>query len=207
MLHVLHEDSGVVTAGQALLEIGDPGSLEIVVQVLSQDAVSIRPGMKATLNHWGGDRDLHAHVRRVEPAGFTHLSALGVEEQRVNVLLDLDDPGSDAKLLGDAFALEAQIVTWSGEDVAQIPTSALFRWRRPAPPADGRRPQAEASDQDTGWAVFAIADGRAAVKTVKVGHRGPLRTEMIEGLGPGELVISHPAPTLKAGAKVRPAQS
>ncbi len=108
VLHVLHEDAGVVTAGQALLEIANPESLEIVVQVLSQDAVSIRPGMSATLDHWGGDRVLGAHVRRVEPAGFTHLSALGVEEQRVNVLLDLDDPGADAKLLGDAFALEAR---------------------------------------------------------------------------------------------------
>jgi HlyD family secretion protein len=188
VLHVLHEDSGVVTAGQALLEIGDPGSLEIVVQVLSQDAVAIRPGMKATLSHWGGDHDLHAHVRRVEPAGFTHLSALGVEEQRVNVLLDLDDPGADAKLLGDAFALEAQILTWSGDDVPQIATSALFR-------------------TDKEWAVFAIEDGKAVVKPVKVGHRGPLRTEILDGLAPGELVISHPAPTLKAGAKVKPAQS
>jgi HlyD family secretion protein len=188
VLHVLHEDSGVVTAGQALLEIGDPGSLEIVVQVLSQDAVAIRPGMKATLSHWGGDHDLNAHVRRVEPAGFTHLSALGVEEQRVNVLLDLDDPGSDAKLLGDAFALEAQILTWSGDDVPQIPTSALFR-------------------EEAGWAVFAIENGKAVVKPVKVGHRGPLRTELLDGLADGEMVVSHPAPTLKAGAKVQPVQS
>jgi HlyD family secretion protein len=184
VLHVLHEDSGVVSAGQALLEIGDPGSLEIVVQVLSQDAVAIRPGMKATLSHWGGDHDLRAHVRRIEPAGFTHLSALGVEEQRVNVLLDLDDAGADAKLLGDAFALEAQIVTWSGDDVAQIPTSALFR-------------------QSDGWAVFAIEDGKAVVEPVQVGHRGPLRSEIVGGLAPGESVVSHPPPTLKAGAKVR----
>jgi HlyD family secretion protein len=197
VLHVIHEDSGVVTPGQALLEIGDPASLEVVVQVLSQDAVDIRPGMKASLNHWGGDHDLHARVSRVEPAGFTHLSALGVEEQRVNVLLDLD-PGSEAKSLGDAFALEAQIVTWSGDDVPQIPTSALFRSNAPA---SGPRPS------ESGWEVFTIADGKAVVKPVKIGHRGPLHTEILDGIAPGELVISHPAPTLKAGAKVKPAQS
>ncbi len=188
VLHVLHEDSGVIPAGQALLEIGDPGSLEIVVQVLSQDAVGIKPGMTALLSHWGGDRDLRAHVRRVEPAGFTPLSALGVEEQRVNVLLDLDDPGADAKLLGDAFALEAQIVTWSGEAVPQIPTSALFR-------------------QGTEWAVFTIEEGKAVVAPVKIGHRSALRTEIVDGLKDGALVVSHPAPTLKAGALVRPATS
>ncbi|MHB8416549.1 MAG: efflux RND transporter periplasmic adaptor subunit [Myxococcales bacterium] len=188
VLHVLHEDAGVVQAGTALVEIGDPETLEVVVAVLSQDAISIRSGMSATLSHWGGDRDLRARVRRVEPAGFTHLSALGVEEQRVNVLLNLDDLNSGPDLLGDGFALEAQILTWSSDDVPQIPTSALFR-------------------QGRGWAVFAIEGGKAAVKAVRIGHRGPLRTEVVAGLDPGELVISHPAPTLKAGAAVRPAAS
>jgi HlyD family secretion protein len=154
------------------------------VQVLSQDAVSIRPGMSASLSHWGGDHDLRAHVRRVEPAGFTHLSALGVEEQRVNVLLDLEDASANGKLLGDGFALEAQIVTWSGDNVAQVPTSALFR-------------------QDACWAVFAIQDGRAVVRLVKVGHRGPLRTEIVGGLPSDQLIIAHPAPTLKANARVK----
>jgi HlyD family secretion protein len=184
VLHVLHEDSGVVSPSQALLEIGDPGSLEVVVQVLSQDAVSIRPGMSATLTHWGGDSPLQAHVRRVEPAGFTHLSALGVEEQRVNVLLDLDDPNADGRLLGDAFALEAQILTWSKDDVAQIPTTALFR-------------------QGPGWAVFTIQHGRAVVKPLQIGHRGPSRTEVLSGLDAADVVISHPAPALKPGTRVR----
>ncbi|HUB06715.1 MAG TPA: HlyD family efflux transporter periplasmic adaptor subunit [Myxococcales bacterium] len=187
VLHVLHEDAGVVQAGTALVEIGDPATLEIVVAVLSQDAVTIRAGMTATLSHWGGPNELRAHVRRVEPSGFTRLSALGVEEQRVNVLLDLDDP-ADGKALGDGFALEAQILTWSGEEVPQIPTSALFR-------------------QGKSWAVFAIDEGKAVVKPVQIGHRGPLRTELVEGLEAGELVISHPAPTLKAGVHVRPAAS
>ncbi len=108
VLHVLRESAGVVAAGETLIELGDPESLEVVVQVLSQDAVALRPGMTATLTHWGADQQLHAHVRRVEPAAFTHLSALGVEEQRVNVVLDLDDPSAGSKLLGDGFAVEAQ---------------------------------------------------------------------------------------------------
>jgi HlyD family secretion protein len=183
VLHVLHEDSGVVSAGQGLIELGDPGSLEIVVELLSQDAVMVRPGMSATLTHWGGARELKAHVQRVEPAAFTHLSALGVEEQRVNVLLDLDDP-SAAPELGDGFALEAQILTWSGTDVLQIPTSALFR-------------------HGDGWAVFGISGGKAVLRDVVLGHRGPLHTEILSGLAAGEVIIAHPAPTLVAGIRVR----
>jgi HlyD family secretion protein len=183
VLHVLHEDSGVVTAGQGLIELGDPGSLEVVVELLSQDAVTVRSGMSATLSHWGGEPPLQAHVRRVEPAAFTHMSALGVEEQRVNVLLDLDEPATAAQL-GDGFALEAQILTWAAPDVLQVPTSALFR-------------------HGDGWAVFGIAGGRAVIRDVKLGHRGPLRSEVLSGLADGDPVVSHPAPTLVAGARVR----
>jgi HlyD family secretion protein len=188
VLHVMHENAGVVPAGEPLLELGDPASLEVVVQVLSQDAVSIRPNMSATLTHWGGNGEIQAHVRRVEPAAFTHLSVLGVEEQRVNVLLDIDQSGAAGKLVGDGFALEARILTWSADDVAQIPTSALFH-------------------QGDGWAVFAVRDGRSVVRPVKIGHRGPLMAEVLEGLGPGETVIVHPPPTLKPGASVRPRPS
>ncbi len=182
VLHVLREDGGVVAAGQALVEIGDPASLEVVVPVLSQDAVELRPGMPATLDHFGGAGVLHAHLRRVEPAAFTRLSALGVEEQRVNALLDFDDPAA-ARGLGDGYALEAHIVTWSAPDVAQLPTSALFR-------------------EGQGWAVFAVQDGRAALRAVTVGHRGPLEAELRSGLSVSTQVIVHPAPTLKAGALV-----
>jgi len=184
VLHVLRESAGVVAAGEPLIELGDPESLEVVVQVLSQDAVALRPGMTAALTHWGADGELHAHVRRVEPVAFTHLSALGVEEQRVNVLLDLDDPGAGSKLLGDGFAVEAQILVWAGEGVTQVPTSALFR-------------------RGDGWAVFAARSGRASVRPVKVGHRGPLHTEVLEGVAPGDLVVVHPPPTLRDGARVR----
>jgi HlyD family secretion protein len=185
ILHVLHEDAGPVTPGTAIVEVGDLESMEIVAQLLSQDAVSVRPGMAATLTHWdaAGGRELKARVRRVEPAGFTKLSALGVEEQRVNVLLDLEDAAS-ASPLGDGFAVEVSILTWAGEGVLQVPTSALFR-------------EAE------GWAVFVEQDAYVKIHPVQIGHRGPLRAEVTGGLAEGDLVVSHPGPSLKDGVRVK----
>ena len=182
ILHVLHEDAGPVAAGTAIVEVGDLASLEIVVELLSQDAVSVKPGMSATLTHWGGD-PIAAHVRRIEPAGFTKLSALGVEEQRVNVLLDVDDPAA-AAALGDGFAVEVSILTWSSDAVLRVPTSALFR-------------------HGDAWAVFAVKDGKARVRAVDVGHRGPLLAEVKGGLAEGDVVVAHPPTSLADGAKVR----
>lgn len=184
VLRVLRESAGVVGAGEPILEVGDPTSLEVVVQLLSQDAVAVRPGMPASLGHWGG-AEMRGQVRRVEPAAFTRTSALGVEEQRVNVVLDLEGGGEERASLGDGFALEVRILTWSGDDVVQIPTSALVR-------------------QADGWAVFLVEDGRAVLRRVSVGHRGPLSTELLDGARVGDLVIAHPAPTLGAGARVAP---
>ena len=183
VLHVLHEDAGPVTSGTAIVEVGDLGSMEIVVELLSQDAVSVKPGMSATLTNWGGGNTLGARVRRVEPAGFTKLSALGVEEQRVNVLLDLDDPTA-ASTLGDGFAVQVSILTWSSEDVLRAPTSALFR-------------------HGDGWAVFLVKDGRATIHPVTIGHRGPLLAEVSNGLGDHDVVVAHPPTSLADGAKVR----
>jgi HlyD family secretion protein len=183
IMHVLHEDAGPVLAGVAIVEVGDLDSMEIVAQLLSQDAVSVRPNMSAILTHWDASgREIRARVRRVEPAGFTKLSALGVEEQRVNVLLDLEDPAS-ASPLGDGFAVEVSILTWSNDSVLQVPTSALFR------------------DKD-GWAVFALHEGRATVRAVQIGHRGSLRAEVTGGLVEGDVVVSHPGPTLKDGVRI-----
>jgi len=184
VLHVLRESAGVVAAGEAIVEVGDPASLEVVVPVLSQDAVAVRPGMAATFGHWGG-RDLQGRVRRVEPAAFTRTSALGVEEQRVNVVLDVDGEGAERAFLGDGFALEARILTWVSGDVAQVPTSALFR-------------------QGDGWALFAVEGGRATLRRVTVGHRGPLSAEVLDGVGFGDSVVAHPPPTLAPGARVAP---
>jgi HlyD family secretion protein len=179
ILHVLHEDAGPVTAGTAIVEVGDLASMEIVVDLLSQDAVAVRAGMPATLAHWGGD-PVGAHVRRVEPAGFTKLSALGVEEQRVNVLLDLDAP---VPSLGDGFSVDVSILTWSAESVLRAPTSALFR-------------------HGDGWAVFVVRAGRAKIEPVQVGHRGPLLAEITGGLAEHDEVVAHPAASLADGVKV-----
>lgn len=183
VLHVLHQSEGVVAAGAALLEVGDPAALELVADVLSQDAVEIRPGMPARIVHWGGGKDLTARVRRIEPAAFTKVSALGVDEQRVNVLLDLDGAPADWAALGDGFAVEIEITSWSKPDVVQVPTSALFR----------------AGDA---WSVYAVEDGRARTRRVEVGHRGPLQTEILGGLQPGEVVVIHPGAAVQDGARV-----
>jgi HlyD family secretion protein len=183
VLHVLHKSEGVVEPGTALLEVGDPQALELVVDVLSQDAVAVRPGMPARLLHWGGVAPLSANVRRVEPSAFTKTSALGVDEQRVNVVLDPGGPSDVWKPFGDGFAAEIEITVWTKPDVVQVPTSALFR-------------------EGAGWAVFAVRGGRAVSHTVEVGHRGALQTEIVGGLEPDEVVVIHPGASVHDGAKV-----
>ncbi len=183
VLHVLQKSEGVVAAGTALVELGDPQALELVVDVLSQDAVQIRPGMSARAVHWGGGAPLQATVRRVEPAAFTRTSALGVDEQRVNVLLDLASPEVEWRALGDQFATEVEITTWSKADAVQVPTSALFR-------------------RASGWAVFVVDGGVATVRAVEVGHRGPMQAEVLSGVKVGDDVIIHPGATVRAGVAV-----
>jgi HlyD family secretion protein len=183
VLHVLHKSEGVVTAGTALIELGDPQALELVVDVLSQDAARIHSGMPARAIHWGGDAPLVATVRRIEPAAFTRTSALGVDEQRVNVVLDLDSPPATWQALGDQFAAEIEITIWSKPDALHVPTSALFH-----------KPE--------GWAVFAIDQGRAKARAVELGHRGPLETEILSGLRQGDEVIVHPGATVRDGVAV-----
>jgi HlyD family secretion protein len=183
VLHVLRKSEGVVEAGTPLLEIGDADALELVADVLSQDAVGIRPGMPARVVHWGGDGVLEAKVRRVEPAAFTKVSALGVEEQRVNVLLDLEGAKDHPTALGDGFALQIEITTWSKPDALQVPSSALFR------------------DGDD-WAVFVADGGSARRRHVEPGHRGQLATEILSGLSEGDAVIIHPGAAVKEGVGV-----
>jgi HlyD family secretion protein len=183
VLHVLHKSEGVVTAGTALLEIGDPQALELVADMLSQDAVRIRPGMVARIVHWGGEGTLTAKVRRVEPAAFTKTSALGVDEQRVNVVLDLDGAPEQWHSLGDGFAVEIEITIWSKPDALQIPTSSLYR-------------------NGANWAVFVVANSHARLRAVEPGHRGPLQTEIVNGLKADEVVIIHPGVAIRDGASV-----
>jgi HlyD family secretion protein len=183
VLHLLHKSEGVVQSGTALLEIGDPRALELVVDLLSQDAVAVRPGMPARLLHWGGEAPLSAKVRHLEPSAFTKTSALGVDEQRVNVVLDPQGPPESWAALGDGFAAEVEITVWSRPDVVQVPASALFR-------------------TETGWAVFVVAADHAVRREVLVGHRGALQAEIAGGLSPGELVVIHPGASVHDGVKV-----
>jgi HlyD family secretion protein len=183
VLHVLHQSEGVVEAGTPLAEVGDPQALELVVDVLSQDAVALRPGMVAHVVHWGGERPLEAKVRRVEPAAFTRTSALGVDEQRVNVVLDIVAPADEWRALGDGFAVEIEITLWSRPDVMKVPTSALFR--------DG-----------AAWAAFVVEGGRAVTRRVQPGHRGALETEVVDGLQVDDLVVVHPGASVRAGVRV-----
>lgn len=183
VLRLLQESSAVVTAGTPLLEVGDPRDLEAVVDVLSTDAVQIEPGAPATIERWGGGEPLRAAVRLVEPAAFTKFSALGVEEQRVNVILDLVSPYEERRNLGDAYRIEANITLWQADDVVQVPTGALFR----------------RGDQ---WSVFVVENGIAAERPVRIGHRNGLAAEVLEGLEPGEKVIAYPSDRVSAGTKV-----
>jgi HlyD family secretion protein len=178
------ESESIVPAGDPLLEVGDPMQLEIVSDLLSTDAVRVKPGSRAIIEQWGGDSTLDAVVRRVEPAGFTKVSAIGVEEQRVNVILDFVDPCSACGTMGDAYRVEVRIVVWEAQDVLKVPTSALFR--------EGEH-----------WAVYRVAGGRASRTTVGIGHQTGREAEVTAGLSEGDRVIVHPGDTLKHGARVQ----
>jgi HlyD family secretion protein len=184
VLKRLRESESVVPAGEFLLEIGNPSELEIVADLLSTDAVRVRPGARAMIEEWGGQQTLDARVRRVEPAGFTKISALGVEEQRVNVILDFADPEDAWAALGDAYRVEVRIVEWEGKDVLKVATSALFR---------------EGSE----WAVYVVADNRVRRTIVKLGHQTGREAEVSGGLSYGARVVLHPGDTLTDGARVR----
>jgi HlyD family secretion protein len=184
VLRVLQRSATVVQAGSELLELGDAADLEVEVDVLSTDAVAIRPGAKAFLEQWGGEQPLEAVVRLVEPSAFTKISALGVEEQRVNVILDLISPLEQRPSLGDGFRVEARIVLWEESDVLQAPTGALFRHR----------------DE---WAVFVVEDGVARMRTVKLGRRNSLAAQILDGVQEGERIILHPSDQVHDDAKVQ----
>lgn len=182
----LHQESeGAVAAGQPLLEIGNPDSLEVEVEVLSTHAVKIASGSKVILDRWGGEAAVAGTVRVVEPSGFTKISALGVEEQRVRVIVDFAAPREAWQALGDGYRVEARFVLWQADDVLQLPTSALFR-------------------HGEGWAVFTADAGRARLTPVEVGQRAGLATQVLSGLAAGTRVISHPDDKIGDGTRVKP---
>lgn len=183
VLRVFQESMTVVTPGTSLMELGDTRDLELVVDVLSTDAVKIHPGDRVIVEHWGGERPLEAVVRLVEPSAFTKISALGVEEQRVNVIANLINPFEERETLGDGFRIEARIVIWEDSDVLKVPTSALFR-------------------RGDDWAVYVVQDGQAQIRTVEIGHRSGLESEVLDGLRPGEIVVLHPSDRIQDGAEI-----
>lgn len=182
VLRVLRDSAGPVATGTALVELGDTGELEVVVDVLSSDGARIEPGMPVKLEAWGGEREIAGAVKYVEPSAFTRISALGVEEQRVNVIVRIPEPPPS---LGDGFRVEARIITWHGDDVLSVPISAVFR------------------DQGR-WAVYAVEDGRARLRHVELGHRGALAIEVVRGLADGQRVVLHPTDRIRDGVKVKP---
>ena len=184
VLNVFRQSEGVVRSGQPLLEIGDPQALEIVVDVLTSDAVGIRRGAEVIIDRWGGDRPLNAHVRTVEPSAFTRVSALGVDEQRVNVIIDLDDPPEVWSELGDGYRVEARIVVQDVKDVVKVHDSAVFR-------------------HGEGWAVYRVDNGQAKLTPIEIGARNGLEVEVADGLEPGILVIAHPGEQVEDGRRIR----
>ena len=185
VLRLAQESEAVVAPGQNLLELGDPSDLEVEVDVLSADAVKIVPGARVSLEQWGGDQPLEGRVRLVEPSGFLKISALGVEEQRVNVIVDFPDRTQVPKTLGDQFRVEARISVWEGADVLQVPMSALFR-------------------RGDSWAVFRVIEGRALETLIKIGHQNGRFAEVLEGLSEAETVIIHPGDQVSDGKLVQP---
>jgi len=183
ILRIYQESESVITAGTPLIEIGDPHDLEIVADLLSTDAVRVSAGDSVMIERWGGEGSLNGVVDRVEPYGFTKISSLGIEEQRVNVIISLTDPPDVWDRLGHGYRVEARVVLWRGEDVLQVPLSALFSH------GDGR-------------AVFVVRGGRARLNPVEIGHRNPEAVEIIGGLEEGERVIVHPSDRIEAGGLV-----
>jgi HlyD family secretion protein len=184
ILRVQQKSSGTVTVGTPLLELGDPANLEVLIELLTTEAPLVTSGAAVRLINWGGDADLQGRVRRVEPLGFTKLSALGVEEQRVNVLVDITSPRERWKALGEAYRLDAEIEVYRQDQALTIPTGALFRI-------------------GAQWFVYVVTGGERAQQTeITVGHRNDRMVEVLAGLKPGDRVVVYPSDALRDGVRV-----
>jgi len=182
VLHVVEESERVISAGAPLVELSNPALLEVVIELLSSDAVKVAPAALVLIEEWGGPEALEAQVRLVEPSAFTKVSALGIEEQRVNVVADLTETST---ALGDGYRVEGRIIIWQAADVLQVPVSALFR-------------------RGTGWSLFVVENGEAHLREVGVGQRTPFDAEIKSGLEEGAEVITHPSNQITEGARVEP---
>lgn len=189
ILRILAESESVVPAGAELAEVGDPANLEIVVDLLSSDAVKVAPGQEVIINDWGGDQPIQGVVSRIEPYGFTKVSALGIEEQRVNVIIDITSPAKAWQGLGHGFRVETRIVLWQSRDALTVPLTALFR---------------QSKNQSEYWAVFVIDNGTARARIVEVGRRNGVEAQILDGLQGGERIVLHPSGRVAEGTKVVP---
>jgi HlyD family secretion protein len=184
ILNVFHEDASFINAGTPLIELGDPQDMEIKIDVLSTDAVRIRPGNRVYIEHWGGEEVLQGTVRLVEPAAFLKISALGVEEKRVNVIVDFDDPWEQRQSLGDGFRVEARIVAQAtSSDTLKVPAGVLFR-------------------RGDSWRAFRVIDGVADEVLVKPGRSNGLETEVLSGISEDDELILHPTDSVENGTRV-----
>jgi HlyD family secretion protein len=188
VLNVYEESARVVPPGLPIMEVGDPEDLEAEIELLSSDAVGVAPGAAVSIEHWGGDSPLRGRVSVVEPAAFTKVSALGVEEQRVKVRVDFLDSGPSGRRLGDRYRVEARIVTWRGDNVLRVPAGALFR-------------------RGNDWMIFAVRQGRAQIRKVEIAHSNGVAAEVRSGLAEGDAVIIHPPDAIHDGASISAAGS
>lgn len=184
ILKIHHESEGIVTTGEPLIEIGDPKALEIQVDVLSEDAIKIHPETKVIFERWGGDYPLEGLVKRVEPTGFTKISALGVEEQRVLVISTITSPYEKWKKLGDGYRVDANFIIWEKNNIITVPSSSLFR-------------------KNNQWNLYRIVHNKAKLTPVEVGHSNGLSTEITQGLHDTDTIISYPDATIRDGKSVK----
>ena len=183
VLSVIEESARTVAPGTPIMEVGDPTDLEAEIELLSSDAVGVRPGAEVSIEQWGGDRPMRGSVTLVEPGGFTKVSALGVEEQRVKVRVNFTDPIPPEHPMGDRFRVEARIVTWHGDRVLQVPTGALFR-------------------RGGDWMTFVFEGGKARITKVEIAHNNGVAAEVVSGLREGQHVLLHPPDAVADGASV-----
>lgn len=183
VFRVLQKSESVVAAGTPILEIGNPGDLEIAADLLSTDAVKVTPGATAWIADWGGTKDLDARVRLIEPSGFTKFSALGVEEQRVRVILDIVEPRETWAQLGDGFRVNVRIAIWETDDTVRVPLGALFR--------DGQT-----------WATYVARDGRAVLTPLEIGQVNGRDAQVIGGLSEGDRVVLHPSDRISDASRI-----
>jgi HlyD family secretion protein len=185
LLKILQKSEGSVQAGTPILEIGDPRSLELRIDLLSTDAVTLMKGTPVRIKRWGSEKNLDGLVKLIEPSGYTRISALGVEEQRVPVIVEIVTPYEEWRVLGDGFRVVAEFITWKGEEILQVPSSSLFR-------------TAEAE-----WALFMVESGDSKLRRVEIGRQSGLYTQIVSGLEAGDQIITHPDERIEDGVKVR----